>query len=139
MDIIHSYILYSEKTDTNQNASVLNIIVWSCCRKRLFSGRCITSRFHIWDCVPIYWQVNDPIWWTEGVRKNKNNQIFYFENARRDIKECRSHWEKTKQYVRHTNQEYVPIKVVPVINFTDEPVIWCDIPVVGNNVVDDSK
>ena len=50
--------------------------------------------------------------------------------------------KKGKQYIRHiiyTNQGHLPTKVTPDIDFTDEPVIGCDIPVVENTFVDDCK
>ena len=45
-----------------------------------------------------------------------------------------------KQCVRHiiyTNQGHLPAKVTPVIEFTYEKVIRCDVPVVENTFVDD--
>ena len=43
--------------------------------------------------------------------------------------------EKGKQYVRqiiYTNQGYLPTKVTPAIDFTDKPVIQCNVLVVKN-------
>ena len=34
----------------------------------------------------------------------------------------------------HTNQGHIPTEVSPVIDFTDKPVIQCDVPVVRNNL-----
>ena len=45
---------------------------------------------------------------------------------------------KGKQYVRNTNL-HLTTKVTPAIDFTNEPIIWCDILVVGNNFVDNCK
>ena len=45
-------------------------------------------------------------------------------------------------YVRqiiYTNQGHLSTKVTPVNGFTNEPVIQCNVPVVENNFVDDSK
>ena len=39
-----------------------------------------------------------------------------------------------KQYVRHTNQGHLPTKVTLVVDFTDEPVIQCDVPIVENTL-----
>lgn len=47
--------------------------------------------------------------------------------------------KRVKQYVRQANQRYLPTKVNPVIDYTDEPVIWCDIPVVDNTFPDGCK
>ena len=44
-----------------------------------------------------------------------------------------------RQYVRHTKQGHLPTKVTPVIDLTDELVIQCDVPVLGNNFVGDCK
>ena len=47
--------------------------------------------------------------------------------------------KKGKQYARkiiYTNQENLAIKLIPVINVTDKPVILCDVPVVENFVLD---
>ena len=39
--------------------------------------------------------------------------------------------EKVKQYARQiTNQGHLPTKATCVIDFTDEPVIQCDVPFV---------
>ena len=47
--------------------------------------------------------------------------------------------KKRKQYVRqiiyNINQANLPTKVTPVIDFTDEPVIQCEVPVVESNFV----
>lgn len=34
---------------------------------------------------------------------------------------------------------HLPTKVTPLIDFTDEPVIRCDVPVVESTFVDDCK
>ena len=50
--------------------------------------------------------------------------------------------KKGKQYVGHivhTNQGHLPTKVTPDIDFTDKPVIRCDVPVVENTFVNDCK
>ena len=47
--------------------------------------------------------------------------------------------DKKTKYVRHTNQGHLSTKVTPAADFTDEPVIRCDVPVVENNFVDDRK
>ena len=47
--------------------------------------------------------------------------------------------KKGKQYARkiiYTNQGNLAIKLIPVINVTDKPVILCDVPVVENFVLD---
>ena len=47
-----------------------------------------------------------------------------------------------KQHVRqiiYINQGHLPTKVTSVNDFTDEPVIQCDVPVVKNYFVDDCK
>ena len=49
---------------------------------------------------------------------------------------------KGKHSVRHTaytNQGHLLTKVILVIDFTDEPVIWSNVPVVENTFVDDDK
>ena len=46
--------------------------------------------------------------------------------------------KKGKQYVRqiiYINQGYLPTKVTPVIDFTDEPIIQCEVTVVENTFV----
>ena len=48
--------------------------------------------------------------------------------------------KKEKRYARHiiyTNQGHLQIKFTPVIDFTNEPVIQFDVPVVENTFVDD--
>ena len=49
--------------------------------------------------------------------------------------------KKGKRYARHIIYIYIPgvPKVTPVIDFTDEPVIQSDVPVVENTFVDDCK
>ena len=50
--------------------------------------------------------------------------------------------KKGKQYVRqiiYTNQGHSHTKVTPVIDFTGEPVIQCDVLVAENTFVDDGK
>ena len=49
---------------------------------------------------------------------------------------------KGKQSVRHTtytNQGHLPTEVIFVIDFTDEPVIWSNVPVVENTFADNDK
>ena len=63
-----------------------------------------------------------------------------FEYTRSDVKKCCDHCKKGKQYLRqitYTNQGHLPIKVTPIIDFTEKQVIHCDVPVVGNTFVDD--
>ena len=46
--------------------------------------------------------------------------------------------EKGKQYVRqiiYINQGHLPAKVTPAIDFTDEPIIQYEVPVVENTFV----
>ena len=66
--------------------------------------------------------------------------MFEFENTRSDMRNCFNHWEKGKQYIRkiiYINQVHVPTKVTPAIDFTDEPVIQYNVPVVENIFEDD--
>ena len=44
--------------------------------------------------------------------------------------------KKGKHYARHIIYTY---QHLPIINFKDEPVIRCDVPVVENTFVDDCK
>ena len=72
----------------------------------------------------------------EGIRTIK---ISKFENAKNEVLITE---KKGKQYVRqiiYTNQEYLPTKVDPVINYTDELVIEWDVLVVESTFVDDCK
>ena len=48
--------------------------------------------------------------------------------------------EKGKQYVRqiiyiYINQGHLPTKVTPIIDFKDEPIIQCEVPVIENTFV----
>ena len=61
-------------------------------------------------------------------------KIFEFENTKSYIKKYSDHWGKRKTtYVRqiiYINQGHLAAKVTPPIDFTDEPVIQCEVPVV---------
>ena len=52
-------------------------------------------------------------------------------------RKCCNHWEKSK--INYTNQRHLRTKVTPDTDFTDEPVVQYDIPVVGNTFVGDCK
>ena len=53
---------------------------------------------------------------------------------------CCDHWEKRKS-ICPTNHVYQPgllsTKFTPDIDFTDEPVVQCDVPIIKNTFVDD--
>ena len=47
---------------------------------------------------------------------------------------------KEKQYIRqimYTNQEHLPTKVAPDLDFSDEPIVQYDVPVIENTFADD--
>ena len=49
---------------------------------------------------------------------------------------------KEKQYIRqimYTNQEHLPTKVTPDLDFSDEPIVQYDVPVIENTFADDWK
>ena len=48
-------------------------------------------------------------------------------------------WGKNKIIARHTKQGQLLTKVTLPIDFTDEPVIWCDVPVAENTLENDCK
>ena len=69
----------------------------------------------------------------EGIRTIK---IFEFENTRSYVKKCCDHWEKMKAICK-TNHIHQPgvFTYKSLQDFTDEPVIQCDVPVIENTFV----
>ena len=84
------------------------------------------SRISICEAVPKF---------NEGKGYEGIKTIFEFENIRSHAKKCRDHREKVRQII-YTNQGHLPTKITPVIDFTDEPVIQCDVAVEENTFVD---
>ena len=94
----------------------------------------IASRlpYAMWDCALQMTQFNEG----EKYEWIRTSKIFEFENTKSYVKKCCDHWGERKTiYIRqiiYINQGHLAAKVTPAIDFTDEPVIQCEVPVVEN-------
>ena len=69
-------------------------------------------------------------------------KIVEFENARGYVKNVAFTKKKEEEYFKqiiNTSQGHLPAKFDPVIEYTHETVIHCDVPVKEKNSIDDFK
>ena len=66
------------------------------------------------------------------------------EKSTKELEQLKPFSPKIQKVLKENNMSEIPTihlttKVTPVIDFTNEPIIWCDILVVENNFVDNCK
>ena len=69
-------------------------------------------------------------------------KIFEFENTRSCVQNVAFTEKKEEQYfnqIVNTNQGHLLTKAAPVIEYTNETVIHCDVPVIEKTFIDDFK
>ena len=99
------------------------------------------STIYIFETVP---QFNDNLMTQFNEWKGYNGiriiKIFQFENTRADVKEVlRSLKKKKEKDMSGKSHTKTRGKVTPVFDFTNEPVIRCNVPIAENRFVDYCK
>ena len=90
--------------------------------------------FTIFVCETVP-QINDNLMTWASLMKEKSTK---------ELEQLKPFSLKIQKVLKENNMSEIPTihlttKVTPAIDFTNEPIIWCDILVVGNNFVDNCK